>query len=404
MSPTAPRSIQFALAFLIVVSVRCSTQADAPPGRWTSGDTTYVRPSAQGQWGSERTLVETLRIGKEDGAEEELIGSVQCVAADKSGGIYFFDNSVPALRYFDASGNFVRTLGREGAGPGEYKDACLGLAVRSDGKIIMREPRSLRINLYEPDGTPLPSWSLQSGLFTRLATRVGKDDNVYARTIIGEIERNKPWPIGMVVYSVDGVLSDTIMPPPPVVGAPENLAGRFMPADMWDVLSDGSIVMANSGIYAIEIRKRDGTIVRIDKPYDPVSLSGAERADYQRLQDWFVKYQGRFSTSDIPDLPANKAAFKQLFVDQDDRIWVERYQEGEAKEDPDPLPADESAPPPVNWVEPVVYDVFAADGSFLNRVHAPRGSAIYKARGDAAWGTQTDDGVQYVVSWALSDS
>ncbi len=390
-----------AIAFITVAG--CCGDASRTAGRYVSGDTTYVVSGEPVGWTEERQLTEVLRIGRDDGLEEELIGSVQCVRADASGGIYFFDGSVPALRYFDADGKYVRTLGAEGEGPGEYQDSCLGIAIRSDGKVLLREPRNRRVNVYAPDGSPLESWHVDSGLFTSRATRLDANDNLYLKAIIGEIERNEAWPVGLFVYSPEGVLTDSIAPPAPVSGAAPVLSGNFLPGNAWDITPVGGIVTANSGIYAMEIRRPDGRVVRIERPYEPVRLHQAERAAWQAMADWMEKTQGQFMTADMQPIPAVKSAFRSLFVDDDGRIWVQLYVEAERRDADAAAPAaeDGEGPPRIDWVEPLLYEVFDADGDYLGRVRAPRGANLEHVRGDRAWGTQSEDGRRYVVSWQI---
>ena len=140
--------------------------------------------------------MEELAIGVLEGPEELMFGAISEMAVDAEGGIYVFDRQVPALRYFDATGRYVRTLGGEGSGPGEYRDVCLGLAVRSDGRVLMRDPRNARINVYDPDGSPADHWPVASGLFTGQAMTVDTADHVYLKILSEWPEQNKPWKIG----------------------------------------------------------------------------------------------------------------------------------------------------------------------------------------------------------------
>src|SRR5690606_20455226 len=134
--------------------------------------------------------------GRDDGPEVELIGLAQCVVSDEAGGIYFFDGQVPALRYFDDDGKYIRTLDAKGEGPGEHQESCQGIVIRRDGSILLREPRNRRVNVYNPDGTPRDMWHVDSGLFTNYSTRLDDEDRLYLKTLLGEIEENEPWPIG----------------------------------------------------------------------------------------------------------------------------------------------------------------------------------------------------------------
>jgi hypothetical protein len=127
------------------------------------GDTTIVRTLAGSVRGDSVSVVEELRIGVLEGPEEYQFAGLLDLAVDATGGTYVFDSQIPALRY-DAQGTYVRTLGRGGRGPGEYGNTSLGLAVRrTDGRLVMRDPRNSRINVYEPDGTPSDSWRVLSG-------------------------------------------------------------------------------------------------------------------------------------------------------------------------------------------------------------------------------------------------
>jgi hypothetical protein len=78
------------------------------------------------------TLVEELSIGVADGAEEYIFGGIADVALGRDGSLYVFDRQVPIVRHYDASGKFLRNIGRAGSGPGEYRSAS-GIATTPDG-------------------------------------------------------------------------------------------------------------------------------------------------------------------------------------------------------------------------------------------------------------------------------
>lgn len=69
-------------------------------------------------------LVEELRIGSAFGADTdapELFGEVVSLAVDEDGNTYVADFQSREIHMFDRAGNFVRTIGRRGEGPGEFR-------------------------------------------------------------------------------------------------------------------------------------------------------------------------------------------------------------------------------------------------------------------------------------------
>ena len=164
--PAATSCGLFACVMLLATCADGGSSGSVTVERELRGDTVIVRTTSGGVWDSTATLVEEVRIGKLEGAPEEMFATVSDLAPDRHGGVYVFDGRTPALRHYDATGSFVATLGGEGSGPGEYRDVSLGLHVRTDGSVLLREPRNGRINVYDSTGTPIAHWTVASGLFT----------------------------------------------------------------------------------------------------------------------------------------------------------------------------------------------------------------------------------------------
>ncbi|MGH7447206.1 MAG: 6-bladed beta-propeller, partial [Longimicrobiales bacterium] len=230
------RVLPIAVMTVGMTMAACAGEREGGPAwqsqRETRGDTTIVTTTSGSVWPASGELVEELRIGALEGPEELIFGRIDEIAPDAEGGVYVFDGQAPALRYYDASGSYVRTLGRDGSGPGEYRDVALGLAVRSDGRIVMRDPRNNRLNVYEPDGSPSDHWPVASGLFTSQAMVVDTADHMYLKILLGPPERNRPWAIGLLHLDDNGVFVDTI-PDPAIDGEPTEAGGTFLPAKVW---------------------------------------------------------------------------------------------------------------------------------------------------------------------------
>lgn len=73
------------------------------------------------------------------------------VDADAQGNLYVLDSGGPRIQVFDAQGKFIRSLGKQGEGPGEMKMPAR-LAVARDGRIAVFDMALQRISLFDPQG------------------------------------------------------------------------------------------------------------------------------------------------------------------------------------------------------------------------------------------------------------
>lgn len=389
------------MASIVAVLGSCRGTEDHRLGTWvaerdTIGDTVIVRTVSGSVWGVPRAMREDLHIGVLEGREELMFGGIQELAVDAAGGIYVFDGKVPALRYFDSTGAYVRTVGGKGAGPGEYQDAVLGLAVRRDGRIVLRDPRNGRLTVYEPDGTPAMHWPVSSGLFTANAMVLDTADHAYLKILLSPPERNKPWRIGLLHLDDQGQLVDTIGDPV-IAGAPEGTGGTFRPSVVWAWSPLGYMVVGVNDAYHFEVRPPNGPVTRIERTTPTVDVLPEEHAELEAVNEWYRKYQGQFMTSDIPPVPRTKPPYRGFLIGQDGRIWVRRHVTAEQSE-VEALEATPDRPPSRSWIEPVVYDVFEPEGTYLGEVRIPKGTSLMLTRGETAWGTRTgESGEIYVV-------
>jgi hypothetical protein len=397
-----------AFVALVVVAAACAPAEDAQGPitlRTQVGDTTIVRSMAPGPWGERAGMVEELRIGVLEGAEEYQFGLINEIAIDDSGGIYVFDGQVPALRYYDSSGAYIRTIGSEGQGPGEYLDASLGIVIRSDGRVVMRDPRNMRMNVYNPDGSHSDSWRVNSGLYTGNATASDTADHLFLKILTGSPEPDKPWPVALLHLDDEGQIVDTLVPPS-LPNEPEGPGGRLMPSKQWVYSPLGGFVAGVSNTYAINHFRNDGTVLRVERDLQPVQLDPEEKAELEAVNDWLWEQQGQFMTSELPPIPDQKPLFGSIMVGEDGRTWVRRHVAA-VKDTTIEVPdaSDPDARPVVTWIEPTIYDVFEPGGEWLGSVEAPRRTSLRVLRGDQAWGVRRGEfNENYVVRFRIEPS
>jgi sugar lactone lactonase YvrE len=99
--------------------VRGTFVVDTVAGRLLASNT------GMGTWptGGEWVLREDLRIGGPDGHPSELFSQIAFIETDGNGNIYVLDYPAQEVRVFSPTGDYLRTIGRKGLGPGEFSDA-----------------------------------------------------------------------------------------------------------------------------------------------------------------------------------------------------------------------------------------------------------------------------------------
>lgn len=395
------------LAIAAVAASPLTAQESRPAGPWmaertTRGDTSIVRTVSGSVWGDRVSLVEELRIGSKAGDGADSFGFIQSVAIFPSGVVAVFDGSVPALRLFAPDGKLLRTLGRDGAGPGEYRNLTLGLLVDRDGILLMYDPRNSRLNRWKEDGTVLPSWRAPGRLYTDQALQVDTGGNTYVKVTTEQPEPGKPWKIGLIRLNRDGVSGDTLHPPPIAGDTPAD-ATFFEPQKYWHRNRNGDWVTGFGGVYAITIAAPGRAALRIERAMPRVAVAPEERRNYQEVGDALRKRPGR-APSGPATVPAQKPYLRGIHSDLDGRVWVDLHGPGERFE-PAPGPAQPGAPavPPLRWRESRRFDVFDRDGSYLGQINLPARTSFSEAKGNRLWTIQRgDDDEQYIVRFRIT--
>jgi sugar lactone lactonase YvrE len=395
----------------VAVLAACSGERTASDAwrakRDTVGDTMVVRTVSGSVWGSPRTLVAMATVGKADGADHDLLGDFRAIAVGPDGSIYISDEG-PVLHKYAPDGHYVATLGRKGGGPGEYANPDGGLAVLSDGRVLIRDPGNGRITVYDTAGNYLAGWRINAGSWYSRQFAVDTADNVYIPVTADPDSAYDKRRGGLERFAPDGTPGDTLIAPqwqikPSLVtgqkeGNSSAYSVPFARGASWDMSPLGYFVGGASHIYRITLFRTGAPLV-IERDIAPVAVQSQEAADKkQEITDQMRRNFGDWSWNG-PDIPATKPPFTDIAVGDDGRVWVLLSQGGRREQNTDPSK-------PATWSEPVVYDVFEPDGRYLGQVTTPDGFKQYPEpvfRGDTVWaGFENADGVVYVKRYELS--
>ena len=247
------------------------------------------------------------RIGADEGESWELLSNVSGVDFDAADNLYILDAGNHRVVVLDARGHFVRTIGKQGGGPGELM-APTALAVLADGTIAVADLARSAISLFAADGTfqrnlPFADTLGQAppegpgGIASLVAYPPGGVAVFGAmRLRFGTQEGPPPAPATSVpVYALplSGALRVLHRVPrdAPVVrtaGTAEQRQMRmapraFAPQPAWGVLPDGGIAALQDASYRVNVVDATGRTVRtLTRPIEPRRVT---KQDQNRARD-----------------------------------------------------------------------------------------------------------------------
>lgn len=334
-----------ALLPLMLPAVACT--ADGTGGEVVITDSAGVTivsnlgPDIPLDWRFERVLT----LGGRDAGPEAFydVGRGK-VDVDSSGNLYVLDTGAKRVVVFDGDGRHLRTIGREGEGPGEIA-LPLGFSVLPDGTVFVDDLGKGRLVGFAPDGSALDSeqrvqpgsrrvhWD--DGLYSSIVTPDGAGMRDRFLTVVGNdttdlTELHAPVENRLVEFPSCG-MSFTGMPP------------IFAPAIRWDAWRGRAAVRAGTS-YEIDVYEGGRHVGRVRRAILPIHTT-ANLAQRELGEAMTVMTPGGERRCDPAEVVEQRGfeeempAIRDLRVDPRGRIWA-----GRAGPRPEPTPTDIVAP------------------------------------------------------------
>jgi hypothetical protein len=344
-----------------------AAQATTHPTRVIS-----TRPTAWADTSGWRlTLERTLQSG--DGGAGELANPTS-IALVPDGSVFVVDDAPASVKFYDATGRFVRIVGREGSGPGEYRAPMI--AVNSTF-LAVQDPQQSRATLFRLDGSLVRSFasaccsfgrpiSLDAGSRVRVPgfrTVNGVGEDFWVRLdSLGHLLDTLPLPQAMVPLRWKVVV--------PGGSASYNIPDA--PDNVVQPLADGSLVYGRTDRYELIVSRngRDSVLSFGRSDLRAVAIPRGRRDS--AFQAKVARSGPLRGVAKLADMPTVFELWNRIDQDGQRNFWVTR--EGRLG-------------------RPWLFDVFSPSGTLLGSVPRPWASAITSWAGDrvAVLDTDADD-------------
>ena len=389
--------MRFSLPSALILGIACAT--DESRSGVTERDSAGVRivESSRPAWDSTTrwhvSPAPTLSIGTVDGAADYQFTRIVGAARFEDATIAVGDAGTNSIRFFDGNGKLVRTAGRMGNGPGEFR--ALQSLRRAGDSLDVFDRRVNRITVFNRNGSVVRTIQLSRARYVamhRLTSGrwlAAEEEGFFG----GRIQENATpglhrFPSAVVILDSTGAVQDTVGVFPgaetayyTIDGQAGSLHAAYGRTLAFATRGDTSYVVTGD-VLGFDVHDIQGRRVRSVRARSPDSTLGP--ADVTRFSDAFLAEisdstarAGFRRALEVAAAPPSKAAVGRILVDPRGAIWLSAYE-------------NEFMPAPV-WF------VFDRDGRYLGDVSMPAGLRVLEIGDRHVLGFAKDDtGVEFV--------
>lgn len=122
----------------------------------TANGIRVVHNEKAGQWGEKPAVkLELVRtIGGLDADENLSFNAPYDIVLDSAGNMYILDTGNNRIQKLGPQGKFIKTIGRQGQGPGEFQ-GVFSIDIDEQDNLFVYEVRNMRIQVLSSEGRPL---------------------------------------------------------------------------------------------------------------------------------------------------------------------------------------------------------------------------------------------------------
>ncbi len=148
------------LALILIILLSIPTNSKSQDQKWkgnlkVKNGVTYINNPEKPVYFKKKLpfpkLTEIMSIGVEEGDEQYMLGSIFGIAFDKLENIYLLDNPYHCIKVYDKNGKYLKQIGRQGQGPGEFNKPSR-ISITSDDRIVVFDLGNRRICILNKQG------------------------------------------------------------------------------------------------------------------------------------------------------------------------------------------------------------------------------------------------------------
>ena len=322
-----------------------------------------------------------------------------------NGNIVVSNSGTHELRFFDSNGNFIKSTGQNGRGPGDFGDfSSMRLYKYNDDSFLVYDYANIRVQIFSNDGELVTANSLEkiNNAGTSSIIGVYTDGSVLILAVIGSgamrpgnpgaviqhefgFHRLLPdWTYDKMVHKIPArprieneYRGTTNFPYIPLTADPIYVTDSINGA-LFSIASDPSITRVDTAGIITHIfqwnlpgTKTDSIWDRYKQEYylEPLSSTPDRKAQYEHML-----------SQDLP-IPENIPAISELKIDVEGNIWAKRFL----------LPWDETA----------IWDILSSNGDWLTTIEVPQSLVITEIGSDYLLGYTRRNGFIEIIKIPL---
>lgn len=250
------------------------------------------------------TLSEDICIGADENRPDYLFYRINSIAVDQEGNIFVTDEGEKHIQVYNAEGEYLRTIGQVGEGPGELGRPT-EIFIAGNDEIVITDPKKRQLHFFSVDGNYLGSKKFKDVYPLQIAR--DSHENYYTMNFV-RAPGSKAGYFELLKLNSDLEIVSSLVKAEISSEAKKN---EFDQIPEFAVRDDANLILGYPASYTFNILDPDGKVTRIiRKKYDLIEIPDEVRK--KAKEENHLAYE----------LPKYMRPFRDFFLDDTGRLFV----------------------------------------------------------------------------------